>query len=62
MTFYDCKKRLSYTFFSGGPGKLRVKIHSFIQTKKLTVSDKNSVNEKAFNTIYNELVSDMNAS
>lgn len=60
MTFYDCKKRFSYTFFSGSPGKLRVKIHRFINTENLEVSDKNKVNKQTFDTIYNELVSDMN--
>lgn len=33
MTFYDNKKRFSYTFFSGCPGKLRAKVHYFIETK-----------------------------
>lgn len=33
ITFYDCKKRFSYTFFSGGPGILRVKIHEFLNKK-----------------------------
>ena len=30
MTFYDNKKRFSFTFFSGSPGIMRVKIHKFI--------------------------------
>ena len=30
LTFKDNKKRFSYTFFSGGPGLMRVKIHKFI--------------------------------
>lgn len=33
ITFYDCKNRFSYTFFSGSPGVLRVKIHHFLITK-----------------------------
>lgn len=32
ITFADNKKRLSYTFFSGSPGLMRVKIHRFIET------------------------------
>ena len=40
ITFYDNKKRFSYTFFSGSPGKMRVKIHKFIDTKNLKVADK----------------------
>jgi 1-acyl-sn-glycerol-3-phosphate acyltransferase len=58
ITFYDCKKRFSYTFFSGGPGKLRVKMHHFIQTKELTLKDSNSLKQKTFDLIYNDLVSD----
>ena len=59
MTFYDVKKRFSWTFFSGWPGKLRVKIHTFIQTKGLTLDDLEPTKQKAFDIIYNELVTDM---
>ena len=31
ITFYDTKKRFPFTFFSGGPGRLRVCVHSFFQ-------------------------------
>lgn len=55
MTFLDNKKRFSYTFFSGGPGKLRVMIHDLIPTKKLMVSDKKSLNEQTRNIILNQL-------
>lgn len=58
MTFYDCKKRFSYTFFSGSLGKLRVKIHEFIETKGLTLKDRETLKKKTFNLIYEELVSD----
>lgn len=58
MTFYDCKKRLSYTFFSGSPGKMRAKIHQFIETENLKVSDKKEINNKTFDVIYNELIKD----
>lgn len=47
ITFLDNKKRFSYTFFSGSPGKMRVKIHPFIETKELTIQDTKAVNEKA---------------
>src|SRR5690606_28592759 len=30
MTFYDNKRLFSYTFFSGGPGIMRAKIHRFV--------------------------------
>jgi len=59
MTFYDCKKRFSYTFFSGSPGKLRVKIHEFISTEGLTLKDNNSLKKQTFNIIYNELNEDL---
>ncbi|AOW21129.1 lysophospholipid acyltransferase family protein [Urechidicola croceus] len=61
MTFYDCKKRFSYTFFSGSPGDLRVKIHSFIETKGLELKDKSKLNKLMFDTIYNELANDLNS-
>ena len=56
ITMYDCKKLFSYTFFSGGPGKLRVKVHSFIKTEGLTLKDCNSLKKQTFNVIYNDLV------
>lgn len=59
-TFYDCKKRFSYTFFSGGPGELRVKKHKFIQTKKLTLKDKDQLRDQTYKIIYSELKADAN--
>jgi 1-acyl-sn-glycerol-3-phosphate acyltransferase len=58
ITMYDCKKLFSYTFFSGRPGKLRVKVHSFINTEGLTIKEGNSIKKQTFNVIYNELVND----
>lgn len=58
ISFYDCKKRFSYTFFSGSPGKLRVKIHKFIYTKDLTLKDCEAIKNKTFNLIYNDLIAD----
>ncbi len=46
MTFFDNKKRFSYTFFSGSPGKMRVKIHKKIPTEGLTLLDKNEIKTK----------------
>ena len=60
ITMYDCKKLFSYTFFSGSPGKLRVKVHSVIDTKGLTLKDSNTLKKQTFNVIYNELVNDVN--
>lgn len=60
LTFYDVKKRFSWTFFSGWPGKLRVKIHNFIQTEGLTLNDMEATKQKAYNIIHDELVNDIN--
>ena len=59
ITMYDCKKRFSYTFFSGSPGVLRVKVHSVINTEGLTIKQGNSLKRQTYNVIYNELVNDM---
>ncbi|RCW93519.1 lysophospholipid acyltransferase family protein [Winogradskyella arenosi] len=45
ITFYDNKKRFSYTFFSGSPGKMRAKIHKFIPTEGLTTADTKTLNK-----------------
>ena len=58
ITFYDCKKRFSYTFFSGSPGKLRAKIHKFIDTEGLVIKNSDSIKKETFLLIYNELIAD----
>lgn len=58
MTFYDNKELFSYTFFSGRPGIMRVKIHPFITTEDLKHDDKKVLKEKARNIILNELSND----
>ncbi|MBP0902816.1 lysophospholipid acyltransferase family protein [Mariniflexile gromovii] len=55
ITFGDNKKRLSYTFFSGGPGKMRVKIHKFLTTEGLTIKDTKALNEEARSVILKQL-------
>lgn len=55
ITFADNKKRFSYVFFSGGPGKMQVKIHKFLSTKGLAVKDTKSLNEEARRIIFNQL-------
>ncbi|WP_340154550.1 lysophospholipid acyltransferase family protein [uncultured Winogradskyella sp.] len=57
ITFYDNKKRFSYSFFSGSPGKMRAKIHRFIPTEGLTTKDTKPLNEKTRTLIWNELSS-----
>lgn len=55
MTFIDNKKRFSYTLFSGGPGKMRVKVHPFIDTEGLTIKDTKRLNSQVRDVIYKEL-------
>lgn len=55
ITFYDNKKRFSYTFFSGSPGRMRAKIHKFLSTEGLTIEDTKSLNEKARSIILKDL-------
>ncbi|WP_100613743.1 lysophospholipid acyltransferase family protein [Confluentibacter citreus] len=56
ITFADNKKRFSYTFFSGSPGRMRVKIHKFLPTDFLNVADTKSLNSEARNIILNQLM------
>ncbi len=55
ITFADNKARFSYTFFSGSPGKMRVKIHKFIDTKGLSSTDTKQLNTKARTIILRQL-------
>lgn len=58
LSFYDNKKRFSYTFFSGSPGMMRVKIHKFIDTTGFAADDKKSVKElrdKAYQLLRSDL-------
>lgn len=55
LTFGDNKERFSFTFFSGGPGIMRVKIHRFLSTDHLTITDTKTLNEKARLVILNQL-------
>ncbi|MBT8271702.1 MAG: 1-acyl-sn-glycerol-3-phosphate acyltransferase [Flavobacteriaceae bacterium] len=58
IVFYDNRKRFSYTFFSGGPGRLRVKIHPFIETHQLTMEDTQRIRTEARELILNSLEND----
>ena len=53
ITFYDNKKRFSFTFLSGGPGKCRAKVHPFIETKSLEAEDTSKLREGVRETILN---------
>ncbi len=55
LTFADNKKRFSYTFFSGSPGKMRAKIHRFISTKGLRIGDTKTLNAKSRTIILDQL-------
>ena len=55
ITFHDSKKRFSYRFFSGGPGKLRVKIHHFIDTRELELTCRKDLKDRTYKVIYQEL-------
>ncbi|MFC6877311.1 lysophospholipid acyltransferase family protein [Flavobacterium myungsuense] len=59
MTFADNKERFSYTFFSGSPGLMRVKVHSFVSTIGKTIENKKDikeVKEEARTIINNQLL------
>jgi 1-acyl-sn-glycerol-3-phosphate acyltransferase len=55
MTFYDNKKRFSFTFLSGGPGEIRAKVHRFFETELLDEEDKSLLREKVRKVILSEL-------
>lgn len=55
ITFADNKKRFSYTFFSGGPGIMRAKMHPFIPTDGLTVEDTKALNAQSREVILKQL-------
>ena len=55
MTFVDNKDRFSYVFFSGGPGKMRVKVHKFLSTEGLISKDAKALNAQTRELILNKL-------
>ena len=55
MTFLDNKRLYSYTFFSGGPGVMRVKMHKFLKTDALTIKDTSALNKKARTLLLEDL-------
>ena len=57
MTFNDNKKRFSFTFFSGSPGKIRATVHRFFETRLLNESDKASLKTEVRGVILKELQS-----
>jgi len=55
LTFADNKKLFSYTFLSGKPGMMRVKIHPFFDTKNKPLEYKKTVKEEVRQVILNQL-------
>ncbi|UOY08773.1 1-acyl-sn-glycerol-3-phosphate acyltransferase [Muricauda sp. SCSIO 64092] len=58
MTFLDCKKRFPWKFFSGSPGKLRVKVHSFVETGILGTADSGTIKNEIRKLLLGTLLDD----
>ena len=56
--YYDCKRLFSWDFLKGGPGIFRVKQCNFIPTKGLKTSDLDSLKDKMFSLMYDNLLAD----
>ena len=59
LTFADNKRRFSYTFLSGSPGVMRVKVHHFVETKGQPIEEKKAirtVKEEVKEIIYSQLL------
>ena len=57
LVFYDNKKRFSYTFFSGGPGRMRAQIQEPIATSGLELKMTKALKDKSRNSILESLTS-----
>lgn len=55
ISFLDCKKRFSWSFFSGGPGSLRVRVHEFFETGILASEDTSTLREEVRDIILHPL-------
>lgn len=56
--YYDCKRLFSWDAFKGHPGVFRIKQLNFIKTEGLTIQDKETLKQKTFDIMYNELIND----
>lgn len=56
LTFADNKKRFSYTFFSGSPGIMRVKMHTSVPTLGKSLNDKKEIKDEVRTVIYHQLL------
>lgn len=58
MTFYDCGERLPFSLSHGGPGRLRVRTHHFIETSALNSDDMPGLRDQARELILTDLLQD----
>lgn len=56
LSFLDNKKRFSYTFLSGSPGRMRAVVHPVITTIGLTQEDKKTLKVQSRETILQSLL------
>ncbi|MDT0606185.1 lysophospholipid acyltransferase family protein [Croceitalea rosinachiae] len=56
ISFLDCKKRFSWSFFSGEPGRLRVVVNEFIYTQILGSEDTSTLKEEVRAMILEDLI------
>lgn len=55
ITFFDNKKRLSYTFFSGGPGKMSALGHPFLHPKDYEKNAAKKMSSEVYDLLLNSL-------
>ena len=55
ITFGDNKKRMSYTFLSGCPGKMRAKVHRFVETSGKKPEEKKALSDEVRGIILKQL-------
>lgn len=55
ISFLNFKEHMSWSFFSGGPGKLLVKMHDPISTETLTIKDLNTLKETYRRIVFDDL-------
>lgn len=58
MTFFDNKRLFSYTFFSGSPGLMRVKVHRFFETKNKSPEYKKTLKNDVRELLLQDLLND----
>ncbi|WP_158728181.1 MULTISPECIES: 1-acyl-sn-glycerol-3-phosphate acyltransferase [unclassified Flavobacterium] len=56
ITLPDNKKRFSFTFLSGSPGLMRVKIHHHVPTTAVDGVDRKEIRDQVRSTIYHQLL------